>query len=230
MKTTNNNEVIQLLSGRSNVFLIKGKGGGNIVVDTSVKLVRKMLKAELRRYNSLNVSYLIITHHHFDHAANAGWLRQELGLKTVIHSEEAEYLQTGKMKIPEGTYSFTKGLVNLAESIKLDLGSEPCNADILTGERFEIPEFEGIYTLHTPGHSKGSNSVIIDEEIAIVGDAMVNVGLFKIMPPFADDVVALRKSWDKLLDTGCHTFLPSHGSAIKRPELEKYVQKIKHSK
>lgn len=230
MKTKNNNEVIQLLSGRSNVFLIRGKNGGKIIVDTSIKLVRKMLRAELRRYNSLDASYLILTHHHFDHTANAGWLRRETGLKTIIHSEEAEYLQSGKTKIPEGTYSFTKGLVSLAGSINLDIKSEPCPADIITGDRFDIPEFEGIYTIHTPGHSKGSNSVIIDEEIAIVGDAMINVGFFKVMPPFADDIDALRKSWDRLLDTGCQIFLPSHGSAIKRYELANYVQKVKAQK
>jgi glyoxylase-like metal-dependent hydrolase (beta-lactamase superfamily II) len=44
-------------------------------------------------------------------------------------------------------------------------------------------------------------SIIIDDEIAIVGDAMVGTIPDSIYPPFADDKKLLIKSWKKLLKT-----------------------------
>jgi hypothetical protein len=66
----------------------------------------------------------------------------------------------------------------------------------------------------------GSISLIIDDEIAAVGDAMVGTLPGKIYPPFADDVPELIRSWEILLNTGCGTFLPAHGSAKRRQLVE----------
>jgi len=75
--------------------------------------------------------------------------------------------------------------------------------------------------LHTPGHTPGSISVIIDNEIAIVGDTMFGVFWWSVYPPFASNPDKLIDSWEKLLETRCRIFLPSHGSANKRSLVEK---------
>jgi glyoxylase-like metal-dependent hydrolase (beta-lactamase superfamily II) len=64
-------------------------------------------------------------------------------------------------------------------------------------------------------------SVVLDDEIALVGDTMVNAGPWSVFPPFADDVGLLLDSWRRLLETGCRLFLPGHGTAIGRPLLER---------
>ena len=64
-------------------------------------------------------------------------------------------------------------------------------------------------------------SVVLDDEIALVGDTMVNAGPWSVFPPFADDVGLLLDSWRRLLETGCRIFLPGHGTAIGRPLLER---------
>ncbi|MBN2339447.1 MAG: Zn-dependent hydrolase, partial [Acidobacteria bacterium] len=77
------------------------------------------------------------------------------------------------------------------------------------------------YILHTPGHTSGSVSIIVEGEIALVGDAMFGILPGSVFPPFADDPGQLMASWGKLLDTGCSLFLPAHGSAIGRSLLQK---------
>lgn len=224
MITSKGNVVLQLLGGRSNVFLVRMASGGNVLVDTSIKLARRMLMEGLRIHGAERPEYLVLTHNHFDHAANAAFIRQSTGARVVIHQEEAAELRSGIMKIPEGTYPFTKRLVNLAGRLNLKLAVEPCEVDIEVIDYYRLPGLEGIELIHTPGHSKGSMSVIVDKEIAIVGDAMINAILFKVFPPFADDTQLLRQSWQKLLATGCHTFLPSHGKPLRRLELEDFLR------
>ena len=96
-------------------------------------------------------------------------------------------------------------------------------------EKFDLEDY-GFYAyiLHTPGHSPGSLSVIIDEEVAFVGDTMFGIFKGSVFPPFAEDVNRMINSWGKLLKTGCSVFIPSHGSANNRSLVQKeYDKRIK---
>ncbi len=226
LKTNKGNEIIQLLSGRSNVFIIKHASGGVVMVDSSVKHARRQLTWALKQQKIDKIEYLILTHCHYDHAANANFIRNTAGARTVIHKSEAECLSKGVMEIPEGTNVVTDKLVAIARKINFTITVEPCQADIQIDDNFQLPGFEGIMIIHTPGHSKGSVSILVDDEIALVGDTMVNVALFKIFPPFAEDTLLLKQSWQKLLATPCNTFLPSHGNAVNRNDLDIALQEL----
>lgn len=220
-KTTNGNEITLLLSGRSNVFIIRHHEGGILMIDSSVKAARRFLSWALEKQRIDKIDYLLLTHCHYDHAANACFIREKTGAKTVIHKSEADFLRTGGMQIPEGTNSFTETLVSIARKINFTITSEPCEVDIEIEDNFTLQGFEGIKIIHTPGHSKGSVSILVDDEIALVGDTMINVPMFRVFPPFAEDTTLLKQSWVKLLSTGCHTFLPSHGHPVSREELNR---------
>jgi len=225
MKTTKGNEVIRLIGGRSNVYLIRHITAGKIIVDTGVRISRNQLMRALEEHGAMRVSYLILTHSHFDHVANAAYLREKTQADVLIQKEEAGFLRRGSMRIPLGTYALTRALVKLANAVHIKMGAEPCFVDMEFDESLVLPKFTGIELIHTPGHSPGSSSIIVDNEIALVGDTMVNATLFRVFPPFADDTDVLKQSWNRLLDTGCTTFLPSHGKAITRQEILDYMQK-----
>ena len=71
------------------------------------------------------------------------------------------------------------------------------------------------------------SEVIVDNEIALVGDAMIGKFPGSIFPPFADNVPVLVSSWGKLLRTGSLLFLPSHGTQNNRRLVEKcYMNRI----
>lgn len=89
---------------------------------------------------------------------------------------------------------------------------DPCKADIEIENKFDLTPFGlDAYLLPTPGHSQGCISLVVNNEIAIVGDAMFGIFKGSIFPPFADDTELMVVSWGKLLDTGCDLFLPAHG-------------------
>lgn len=218
--------LVRLLAGRSNVFLVSG-GGKHILVDTSPGRRWKTLDRRLRRLEVARLEALILTHAHYDHAGNAARIRNKYEAKVFIHREEAAFLAKGESVPVGGTVRATRFLVaRLAKRGGRLASFEPCPADVCVGgvRRLDDLGFEA-YLLPTPGHSPGSMSLIVDDEIAVVGDAMFGVFPGSIFPPFGGDPGQLVESWGRLLAAPCRLFLPAHGSADPRRLVFREYQK-----
>jgi hydroxyacylglutathione hydrolase len=214
-------QIIQILSGRSNVFLLTN-GETNFLIDTSVGRLRKRLQKQLESAGADHIDYLILTHAHFDHAANANKIKVKYRASVIVQQNEADYLAKGENIIPQGTTLLTRPLVKLAgKCFFRKLKYEPCRFDIPVYNKLDL-KVMGIdgYILHTPGHTSGSVSLIIEDEIALVGDTLFGVFKGSVFPPYAENVEMLIQSWGKLLQTGCRIFIPSHGTAISRTRVE----------
>lgn len=216
-KTKSGYLIIRVLSGRSNVFLLTD-GNKNILIDTSVKILWGRLLNNLDKLGINSIDYLVLTHAHFDHVANANRIKNKFGSKVIIQKEDAEYLFVGKNAIFKGTTLITRPLVKAFGKRFLNrFKYDPCEYDLLVDDRFDLKEFGfNAYLMHNPGHTGGSMSFIVDDEIAIVGDAMFGIFHRSVFPPFAVDIAKMIESWGKLLETNCSLFLPSHGSANER--------------
>jgi len=227
-ETSSGCQIIRILAGRSNVFLLMN-GKKTILVDTSVELTWKTLTRRLSRLKVDHLDYLILTHSHMDHAGNAARVKEKYGPLVVIHRSESSQLSSGEFLVPAGTNFFSRGIVSAGTKMLPGLlRCEPCQPDILADSRFDLSEFGlNASLLHTPGHSPGSMSVIVDDEIALVGDAMVGLFNGTIFPPFAGDEKQVVKSWGRLLGTGCTLFIPSHGSANTRTVVQKNFDRRK---
>jgi len=227
--TKNGSKVTQLLSGRSNVFLLTHKNK-HILIDTSPGRKWKKLDRRLKELNISGLDYLILTHSHFDHAGNALKIKQQYKAKVFIHENETNFLTTGTNPAIHGTNKFSRIIAGIATKMFLKKAKyTPCSYDYAVNSSYDLstPGFNA-YILHTPGHSPGSMSIIVDDEIAIVGDCMFGVIRSSVFPPFAENTEQLIGSWGKLLDCGCTTFLPSHGK--ERSRLQLYLNYQKHKK
>jgi glyoxylase-like metal-dependent hydrolase (beta-lactamase superfamily II) len=224
-KTKHGITVYQLLGGRSNVFLVSNPAA-SLLVDTSWKHARPRLQASLDGFgfnHGRSLSALFLTHAHFDHAENVAWVHERYQPHLIIQEAEAGFLRTGDSPLPAGTNSYTRFLLSrFGKFARSFTRYPPACPEITFADRMDLRDlgFDG-YLLHTPGHTKGSSSLIVSDEIAIVGDTMHSVFPNSAYPPFADETRLLIESWKKLLDTGCMTFLPSHGKAINRMLLER---------
>lgn len=225
-KTNSNYIITQVLSGRSNVFLLSN-GSTNILIDTGIGWMWKILDSRLKSMQIRHIDYLILTHTHNDHAANAYKIKTKYNPSIIVHRDESAHLLKGETIIPQGTYKLSRLFINLFEKKIIPFCQyTPCTYDKEVGYRLELSEIGfNAYILHTPGHSAGSISIIIEEEIALVGDNMLGRGEYYTYPPFADDPVELMNSWNKLLNTGCRLFIPSHGYANNRALVEKVYNK-----
>lgn len=226
--TRNGTEIIRVMAGRSNVFLLI-KGEQAILVDTGIRMMRTILTHRLRKLIPNGPVLLILTHAHFDHAGNTQWIKETFHPGVLIHQSETASLETGYTKTPEGTMFFSRILVKLLSKFYHSLsGFEPCCHDLTVDDSFDLSGYGFSATiLHTPGHTPGSVSIVVDDEIALVGDTMSGIFPGSAFPPFAMDVQLLLQSWERLLETGCDWFLPSHGSAISRQLVEKEYNRLR---
>jgi hydroxyacylglutathione hydrolase len=215
-----------ILPGRSNVFLLSGNGI-NILIDTSPGYRWNKLKSKLKKFHISKIDFLILTHTHFDHAANAKKIREEFGAKVIVNKLESDSLLKGENPMIHGTVMMLKTFVKILAPLILQTQNYiGCRSDILVDQRLDLKDFGfNAFILHTPGHSPGSQSIIVDDEMALTGDAMFGVFPGSVFPPFAANDTALLESWGKLLDTGCSIFLPSHGTANSRELVLKDYQK-----
>lgn len=228
--TKNGYKIIQILGGRSNVFLLTN-GEKNILVDTSPAFMWNILNHRLKKLNISKIDYLILTHAHFDHAANSKKLKEIYKAAIIIHRTEATNLNQGTNPLTSGTNQFYRLITKFQDkSLAKFLNYEPCENDYVVDSRFDLNEFGfDAFILHTPGHTIGSISIIVDNEIALVGDCMFGIFRNSVFPPVALDIKEMIKSWGKLLETGCSIYIPSHGSANKRALVQKdYDKRVKY--
>lgn len=110
--TTNNGQkIIQVLSGRSNVFLLTN-GEKNILIDTSPTRKQKLLLKKLDLLNVKKIDFLVLTHTHYDHASNSEKIKTVFGARVIVHQTEADILSKWMNVVPAGTNFFTRNVIN----------------------------------------------------------------------------------------------------------------------
>lgn len=226
-KTKSGYTITKVIAGRSNAFLVSN-GIVNVMVDTGPARNRKRLQSNLNRLHIEKIDLLLLTHTHYDHAGNAGQIKRFYNATVALHAQEKSFIETGRNFLPKGTILFTNLLMNLLGNKLLGrFNFTPCQPDILIEAIRPLSDFGlNAYVLPTPGHSPGSVSLIVDDEIAMVGDAMFGIFKGSIFPPFADDTATMIKSWKLLLDTGCKWYLPAHGFENSREKVLKNYLKL----
>jgi hydroxyacylglutathione hydrolase len=225
--------VREVLNKRCNVYLISNDGR-HLLVDCGRERRWKRLRRALERLDVCapgRLSGLVLTHAHFDHAENAATVKAQFGAPIIVHESEAGHLERGEsppVRGSRGVMKFLLGLVAPEWTARL-FSYRPAIPDIAVGDTYSLDALGFTGTLlHTPGHTAGSVSVIVDDEVAMVGDAMFGEWFGSIYPPFAVDPAEMVRSWGKLLGTGCSVFLPSHGTPRVRElvarEYERYAE------
>jgi len=227
-ETKNGYKINRVLAGRSNVFLLS-KRGKNILVDTSPSNCWKKLDRRLAGMGLDRLDALILTHTHYDHAGNAARIQDKYQAPVIVHRSEGPFLARGEGIVPQGANRLGRLLIDgIGKNFAPDLACPPCRPDILVDDIFSLAEYGfNAYIMHTPGHSPGSQSVIVDDAIALVGDAMFGVFPWSVFPPFAGDAGQMVESWGKLLATNCRLFLPAHGTADSCQLVQKDYNKRK---
>lgn len=128
--------------------------------------------------NNIKLCGVILTHGHFDHACTAKKF-QELNIPIYIHKNDADKLYTDN---------------NLGK--QFDCKFENLYADYLIEEgSLKIDDFD-FYILHTPGHSKGGISIVIENHI-FVGDTIFENGYGRV-DLYDGDFTELKESIRKL--------------------------------
>ncbi len=225
-KTTAGTKILLFKIGITNCYLIE-KQNLRVLVDTGQKKFSSKLLSLLKsKLNGNDLNYLLLTHTHYDHSQNAKAIYDLFSPKLIVHHAEAECLAKGYTPIPDGTMFITNIIARLGRRFTPQLAAyDPVNPDIIIQSNDLVDNNPDLRIIETPGHTKGSVSLLIDNEMAIVGDTMFGHFRKTILTPFGNDIPTMIKSWKKLYETDCKLYLPAHGKAIKREKLENELNK-----
>jgi glyoxylase-like metal-dependent hydrolase (beta-lactamase superfamily II) len=131
----------------------------------SVRAVLRFVKER-----ALNrIDWVILTHHHIDHAGAAFALCQATGARLAVHRDDAPYLQNGR---PRNRMT----LWGLAERLPARLASYVVSTAAGESRLLEDGEtIAGLTVVHGPGHTPGSICLYSASESALfLGDVLNN--------------------------------------------------------
>lgn len=137
----------------SNVFVLDGGPGDRFVVDTGHRLERAALIAGLRRlpFSPRELTGVLLTHHHSDHAGNAAFLRASLGIPVLAHRADAELLE-GRARAPRLEARSGDRIARVFAAIENRTTTRvPIDRALEGGETLGSLEVH-----HVPGHTRGS--------------------------------------------------------------------------
>ena len=222
-------EIFRVKLGLNSCYLIRGKDV--IMIDGGMPNKLKVFKRVLSRLdiNPSDIKLVVLTHSHFDHSGSALEIREFTGAKIAIHESEITYLENGGMIIPKGVNFYGKITKPWLFAIFKKISFPKFKPDILiTDEPYPLKAY-GIdgNIIHTPGHTVGSISVILDSGEAFVGCMAHNGFPFRLrpgLPIYAQDIEAIKKYWKILIDRGIKMIYPGHGKPFPVEVIKKSLK------
>lgn len=147
------------------------------------------------RKNGLDLKFVINTHGHGDHIA----ANKDLGVPIYIHSADKDCLTDPKKNLSAGIFM-------------VDIISPKASRILEDGNVIELGNLK-LKVIHTPGHTKGSISLALDNVI-FTGDTLFHGGVGRADLPGGDEDELLNSIRKKLLVFKDDTIIyPGHGGS-----------------
>ncbi len=223
-----NVDIVTISLGFGQCYLLKGDGV--IAVDAGEpKKVGVFARAlETAGINPHDVKLVVLTHGHWDHIGSAREIKSLTGATLAMHRAEAHLLENSLTPLPPGVTPWGKTFAALLKIFMPLIKVPTAKVDLALGDDglslvdFGIPG----RVLHTPGHSSGSVTVLLDTGEAFVGDLAMNKFPLRLspgLPIFADDPAAVVTSWKMLIELGASTVYPAHGKPFPIAVIEQAI-------
>jgi len=206
--------------------------GGYLLIDTSYPDQYEKFKKELAKVDVelSEIRYVLLTHHHDDHAGFlAELIENNPEITVIVHEADLIWLAAGEnnedARPLNGCIRVLLGLFGAFHEFGFP-GYVVRETDIiLTGDDDQLLSSIGIdgVILHTPGHTDDSISVIMSDGTAFVGDLAMNflkICCIKYRPIFVHDMPQVQESWERVLDAGAVTIYPAHGKPFDAKKLK----------
>ena len=219
-------EIHPLPLGMCNCYLVKQEG--LVLVDAGGPNQGQKLPEKLKELSidPKDISLLLLTHAHWDHIGSANEIKELTDCQVAINHREKDIVEKALKPSPPGTNLLGKIFAIVMKAFIPFVSFPGTPVDLaLEDEDFSLEPY-GIQgrVIHTPGHSSGSSSLLLDTGDAFVGDLAMNSFPMRTgagLPIFAEDISAVKESWRRLLSGGAKHIYPAHGTPFKADVLEK---------
>ncbi len=135
------------------------------------------------RSNDLKVKYIINTHGHMDHIGANAKVKETTGAKILIHEDDRNLLSS-----PVKNLAIFWGRVTK---------SPPADRLLKDGETISLGHLE-IEVIHTPGHTRGSICLLVDNRL-FTGDTLMRNTIGRTDLPGASSTMLVQSIKERLL-------------------------------
>jgi len=193
----------------SSVYIIKC-GRELVMIDTGAgcKTGNILKNIEKDGFQPDDLSTILLTHSHADHAGGAGKFKEIYNPRVYISKEEADFIKSSDDSVLKLDIAKRSGLYST------DYKFYPCEpSDIIKdGDTIIIGDF-AFHSITVPGHSEGSVcfKVELPEGLALfTGDVVFAEGVIGLLNCDGSDLSSYRKNIQKLSGLGIELLFPGH--------------------
>jgi len=204
------------------------KADGCIMVDTGPSISESAIENWLRTIpiDPQEIQLIVLTHGHADHVGAASRVKKITGAKIAVHKYDKDMFENGDVVWPSAVTNWGRLMRAMLKPLSSLFRFQGGKVDVVLGnEGLALADY-GIpgRVIHTPGHTPGSVSVLLETGDAFVGCMTHNSLPFRIgpgLPIFAEDLPKLRESWESILEQGAETIYPAHGDPFDSGDILK---------
>ncbi|UCG51315.1 MAG: MBL fold metallo-hydrolase [Candidatus Latescibacterota bacterium] len=197
---------------------------GLVLVDAGSPGKQSKMFRYLEKLGRDDLRLIIITHAHLDHYGSALAIGRSTDAPIAIHREDADAMAKAEthLGLVRGWGKFVERTMPLVERY---LSPEPTQADLLLGDGERLDRFGlDAQILHTPGHTPGSLTLLVDGGLAFVGDLASTRGRPHAQLFYATDWAQLERSLKRVQSHEPRWVYTGHGG---RPIRGEVFQRIK---
>lgn len=222
--------VYETTIGPVNVALIEDKDGWTLF-DTGYTGQEQKLLDELTAFGKKpsDIKRIVVSHTHPDHAGGLAGIKKATGATVYMQPYEADIVR-GTRPMVRSTPS--PGLISFIMFNMFIKNSAPYVPPTEIEHEFNdndvLPIGGGLRVIHTPGHSAGHSSFMLERDGGLLMAADVCANMMGLGPSVVyDDHAEGRRSLAKLAKLKFHTVNFGHGKPLSGENAKKFNEKWK---
>ncbi|MEM4446984.1 MAG: MBL fold metallo-hydrolase [Candidatus Jordarchaeales archaeon] len=197
------------------VYLIDADGR-LVLIDSGVGVNTELIVENIEDigYSPENIEYLVGTHRHIDHIGGNRFFKDSFDCKIIMHELDAEAVESGDQ--------FTTGA--MLYGVKLN----PCRVDVKISQTVSLPVGDlELKLIHTPGHTPGSISVLLEKEGKRILFGQDIHG--PIDPSWGSDIKQYCESMKLLLSLNADILCEGHFGVFSSPgKVKSFIERYMH--
>lgn len=175
-----------------NSYLFRDADGQLTLVDAGMRGAPKRVNAALRwlGHNPADVTRIVLTHAHPDHAGGLAKLAAQTAATVISHERDASYLRSGRAPARDSASTGGRLLNRMGGG---SFAATEVGSELVDGQVLDVAG--GIEIVHTPGHTPGHVALLHrGSGVLITGDSIFNVRRMRWSPKLLCTDFALNKS------------------------------------